>query len=120
MGGDAAAMATALEATRAERETCARGAVRPRAPRRAKAGETRAGAARAAAVAIASLSRRFFSEALYFFAAARQISRSAWFRSTTLLSAFRFPTHEWISTERAERSVGCEISGGNSLRKKSE
>jgi hypothetical protein len=67
-----------------------------------KAGETRAGAARAAAVAIASLSRRF-CEALYFFAAARQISRSAWFRSTTLLSAFRFPTHEWISTERAAR-----------------
>jgi hypothetical protein len=60
-------MATALEATRVPgRETNARWAVRPRALRRAKAGETRAGAARAAAVAIAGLTRTGFSAGAFF------------------------------------------------------
>jgi hypothetical protein len=30
------------------------------------------------------------------------------FAAPTLLSAFRFPTHEWISTERAERSLAAK------------
>jgi hypothetical protein len=68
-----------------------------------KAGETRAGAARAAAVAIASLSREVLARR---FISLRQRDRFRGllgFEAPTLLSAFRFPTHEWISTERAAR-----------------